>query len=346
MRTICTIAVSCVVLMLLMTSPVMAQSCPAQGSGAEGVKAFAETCSDCERGPVITCNGRFSVTLMNVERDMVLNLVKFTYDVYKFPDVAVDTDLKYWVLGLDLNKFELNLAEGKTLSDLFVDCTVDALGNGIDCGLVLPDPDTELDGVRFEATIGDGQTMSFSVILDEMALMPGSEIEEGCALAGTVADDEDIQMAAQPSPGYACISGPVVKEEEAFACPKSFGFWKTHPGKWPVSSLVLGSQTYSQSELLDLLKMPVRGDASVILARQLIAAKLNIANGSDPAPIQSTISSADSELSAFSGKLPYKVKTSTPTGHTMQGTAQILSRYNGGEMTPGCEGQGQDEDED
>jgi hypothetical protein len=40
----------------------------------------------------------------------------------------------------------------------------------------------------------------------------------------------------------------------------------------------------------------------------LIAAKLNIANGSDPAPISSTITRADSLLSGFSGKLPYNVK--------------------------------------
>jgi hypothetical protein len=49
----------------------------------------------------------------------------------------------------------------------------------------------------------------------------------------------------------------------------------------------------------------------LILAGQLIAAKLNIANGSDPAPISSPIANANGFLSGFSGKLPYNVKTTS-----------------------------------
>jgi hypothetical protein len=64
-------------------------------------------------------------------------------------------------------------------------------------------------------------------------------------------------------------------------CPLGQGFWKNHTGAWPVTSLTLGRQTYTQAELLALFDTPPRGDASVILAQQLIAAKLNIANGSN-----------------------------------------------------------------
>ena len=53
------------------------------------------------------------------------------------------------------------------------------------------------------------------------------------------------------------------------------------------------------------LDTPPRGDASVILAHQLIAAKLNLAHGSNPAPISSTITDADNLLSQFgSNRLP------------------------------------------
>lgn len=45
------------------------------------------------------------------------------------------------------------------------------------------------------------------------------------------------------------------------------------------------------------------------------AAKLNLANGSDPTPVASTIVDADALLSGFTGKLPYNVKTPSPTGH-------------------------------
>src|SRR5215510_11568043 len=74
--------------------------------------------------------------------------------------------------------------------------------------------------------------------------------------------------------------GPVT-----FACPQGQGFWKNHPDTWRVTSLTMGSQAYTQAELLALFDTPPSDDASVILAHRLIAAKLNIANGSNPAPI-------------------------------------------------------------
>jgi hypothetical protein len=119
-------------------------------------------------------------------------------------------------------------------------------------------------------------------------------------------------------------------------CPRTQGFWKTHPNEWPVTSLTLGGQTYTQRELLALLNLPTRNDASIILAHQLIAAKLNIANGSDPTPISATITDADSLLSRFAGKLPYRVSPSSPIGQAMVNDAEVLDRYNNGQMTPNC----------
>src|SRR5262249_56873260 len=67
------------------------------------------------------------------------------------------------------------------------------------------------------------------------------------------------------------------------ACPVSQGFWKKHPSAWPVTTLVLGSQTYTPSELLAVLTARHSGaDASLLLARQLIPPKLNIASGAEP----------------------------------------------------------------
>jgi YVTN family beta-propeller protein len=121
-----------------------------------------------------------------------------------------------------------------------------------------------------------------------------------------------------------------------FACPLSQGFWKNRPDTWPVTSLTLGSQTYAQAELLALFDTSARDDASVILARQLIAAKLNIANGSNPVPIRSAIADADKLLSQFFGKLPYNVGTSSSIGQQMVNDANVLDRYNNGDLTPGC----------
>src|SRR5205085_687709 len=47
-----------------------------------------------------------------------------------------------------------------------------------------------------------------------------------------------------------------VPESGSNACPLGQGFWKNHPGAWPVSSLTLGSQTYVQAQLLTILTTP------------------------------------------------------------------------------------------
>jgi hypothetical protein len=79
------------------------------------------------------------------------------------------------------------------------------------------------------------------------------------------------------------------------SCPHGSGFWKTHPADWPVLSLDLGADNLDQAALLDILKTPVRGDATRILARPLIAAKLNMAAGAGD-DIAEVIADADAYL--------------------------------------------------
>ena len=62
-------------------------------------------------------------------------------------------------------------------------------------------------------------------------------------------------------------------------CTKTQGYWKNHEEAWPVGSLTLGATTYSQVQLLAILREPVRGNGLISLAHQLIAAKLNVAVG-------------------------------------------------------------------
>ena len=78
-----------------------------------------------------------------------------------------------------------------------------------------------------------------------------------------------------------------------FACVRGQGYWKNHPDAWPVTELQLGNVTYTQEQLLAILHQPVRGNGLLILAHQLIAAKLNIAAGADPSCIQDAIAEAD-----------------------------------------------------
>jgi hypothetical protein len=62
-------------------------------------------------------------------------------------------------------------------------------------------------------------------------------------------------------------------------CHYTPGYWKNHPEVWPLMSMTFHGHTYSQSELIDILKQPVRGDASIILAHHTIAGVLNGENG-------------------------------------------------------------------
>jgi len=76
-------------------------------------------------------------------------------------------------------------------------------------------------------------------------------------------------------------------------CAFTQGYWKNHPEAWPVDSLQLGGVQYSKAELLAILATPVAGNGLISLAHQLIAAKLNVANGAGGGAISSQIDAAD-----------------------------------------------------
>ncbi len=133
-------------------------------------------------------------------------------------------------------------------------------------------------------------------------------------------------------------------------CPLSMGYWKTHyPDSWPQTvralGLKIGQIQYSAYQLEQTLNLPSQGDASLILAHQLIAAKINIANGAEPSPVAETIALGDALLYAASPcqtdynpmcQVPYGVPPSSTSGGKMVSAALILDAYNRSQMTPGC----------
>lgn len=116
------------------------------------------------------------------------------------------------------------------------------------------------------------------------------------------------------------------------SCTYSQGYWRNHPNAWPVTSLTLGAVTYQAAELMAILDNPARGNGLVILAHQLIAAKLNIANGADPSAVQQTITNADNMIATLvappigDGYLP-----PAQTGDL----TETLTEYNEGTIGPG-----------
>jgi hypothetical protein len=149
--------------------------------------------------------------------------------------------------------------------------------------------------------------------------------------AGCVA----VDPSAPSLEAYAIEDGGSKKkpEEDAgtphYSEPRTQGYWKNHPEQWPVNALMLGGRMYPQAQLLLLLDTPPRGDASVILARQLIAAMLNESSGAPPC---AAIVDAQAWLRQNDPgqPLPYGVPTWTTAGSDATRLAGILDAYNQG----------------
>ena len=137
-----------------------------------------------------------------------------------------------------------------------------------------------------------------------------------------------------PETSHSALSGTLTEATtpQGHNCTYTQGFWKNHPEAWPVTSLVLGSVSYTQAQLLQILGESVAGNGLVSLAHQLIAAKLNIAYGADPTAASAAIASADALIGSLvappisSGDLPPS-EVSTLT--------QTLDDYNNGVIGPG-----------
>ena len=116
------------------------------------------------------------------------------------------------------------------------------------------------------------------------------------------------------------------------SCTYSQGYWRNHPDAWPVTSLTLGTVTYQAAELMAILDDPARGNGLVILVHQLIAAKLNIANGADPSAVQQAVTDADNMTGAL--VVPPIGNDYLPPAQTGDLT-ETLTEYNEGTIGPG-----------
>jgi cysteine-rich repeat protein len=221
-------------------------------------------------------------------------------------------------------------------------CTAPACGNGI-----IEPPEICDDGNRVS---GDGCDANCTPTgCGNGIVTAGEQCDDGNRVNGDGCDANCTPTACGNSivtAGEQCDDGNRVSGDGCSAdctaerCPLGAGFWSSHPTSWPLASVRLGRVTYSAADLLTLLKTPTgrgqRADASLILADQLIAARLSIARGSTPAPVGPTLFDADSLLGGFPGRLPYRVRTNSSVGQAMVADGTILETYNRAPLTPGC----------
>lgn len=115
-------------------------------------------------------------------------------------------------------------------------------------------------------------------------------------------------------------------------CTFTQGYWKNHPESWPVGSLTLGTVNYTAAELLLILKTAPQGRRILILAHQLIAAKLNLANGADPGSAATTIADADALIGA---QVCPPLGSGVLANQPAIGYANLLDDFNNGLIGPG-----------
>lgn len=111
-------------------------------------------------------------------------------------------------------------------------------------------------------------------------------------------------------------------------CTLTQGYWKNHSEAWPVTSLSLGTVSYTQTQLLQILNQPVEGNGLVSLAHQLIAAKLNALSGASvPTSIANAITDADTLID---GLVVPPIGSGSLAPSETSGLISTLDGYNNG----------------
>lgn len=138
---------------------------------------------------------------------------------------------------------------------------------------------------------------------------------------------------AQRSPFTANLFGSTSDCVADQGCTYTQGYWKNHPDEWPVVGLTLGTGWYDNATLIQIFWTPARGNGLLALAHQLIAAKLNLADGASGTDASQAIAEADAligDLLVGGGGFLAPTVTSALT--------TTLASYNEGATGPGhCE---------
>lgn len=131
-------------------------------------------------------------------------------------------------------------------------------------------------------------------------------------------------------------------EPDEDGCTLTQGYWKTHGpstcvkgnniNTWPVSSLSLGNVSYTDVELCSIFQKSVGSNGLIALAHQLIAAKLNVANGADDTDVAASITAADTMI----GNLVVPpVGSGSLSANATSALVTALDSYNSGLSGPG-----------
>jgi hypothetical protein len=200
-----------------------------------------------------------------------------------------------------------------------------------------PDNPDEVCQASFPNTVAPNQTIE--VIIGDDRLFDSLGVQSDCSSAPLLCDTAYVFRcranqtdSCDASPWGNTIACATLPCNPGQNCTYTQGYWKNHFDVWPLQSLTLGAVSYNASQVLQILNRPAQGNGLVTLAHQLIASKLNIANGADPTAIQQSVIDADNMVGGLivppigSGYLsPAQTSQLTDT----------LTQYNEGTIGPG-----------
>jgi hypothetical protein len=188
------------------------------------------------------------------------------------------------------------------------------------------------------------------VNIGEFLFDNGASYKDGCAVALACGAQYVFRIFAHAtsaltrsdfSPTYTCSTLPC---GHVGGCTYTQGYWKTHgptacnpslgADLWPTSAIpmMLGNRPYSEAELCSIFNTPAAGNGLIALAHQLIAAKLNIANGADGSAAAADIAAADALIGGL--VIPPVGAGSLPSSQTSTLTT-ALTNFNEGATGPG-----------
>jgi hypothetical protein len=109
------------------------------------------------------------------------------------------------------------------------------------------------------------------------------------------------------------------------------GFWKNHPEAWPVDTITIGGVTYTKAEAIAWMDAAEKGDKTLTMFSQLVAAKLNVLAGNEAGCINGTIAAADLWMATY-GPVGSGVKASSAAWAIGGPLATTLDDYNNGRL--------------
>ncbi len=188
------------------------------------------------------------------------------------------------------------------------------------CQDVVTNPGAEVQVQIFEV-VPDGfqlvQVWAQSVADDGTPLLPWEDHGTENPISGAIESQKD-----------GCVAVFFNERIPTGAGAGTPGYWKTHPEAWPYTEITIGGTTYSREAAIDLMEAPTAGDKWLNMFEQVVAAKLNLAIGTDPTCISTDLTAADTWLGTEAGNR--KIRASSATWQGISSTFTKIDDYNNG----------------